>query len=160
MDDKRCSWQSHTEEASHWSVKSHGSLATSPPDSEHSPFFELILARLNFKTFPKHQSSGRAGFRLALSFFFIIFLDVDRPPAVDAVDAAGDDVVQVCPCRGGPRAVDLRGGIVEALVRLLLAAHAGGGGRGQVDVAVVGLVHLGLVGEQDLGLRAGRWRRG
>ena len=105
---------------------------------------------------PQHQSSGRARFLHALSFSFIIFffLDVDRPPAVDAVDAAGDHVVQVGPCRGGPRAVDLRGGVVEALFRLLLAAHAGGGGRGQVDVAVVRLVHLGLVGEQDLGLRA------
>ena len=109
--------------------------------------FILILAGLLF-IHTNNPQSGNPWFHLSLS----LSLHVDRPPAVDAEDAAGDHVVQVGPCRCGPRAVDLRGGVVEALVGLLLAAHSGGRGGRQVDVAILGLVHLGLVGEQDLGL--------
>ena len=122
-------------------------------------FFSHILAGLVFKYTPILQPElwGSIALSPAPSFFFSFFsfsfLHVDGPPAVDAEDAAGDDVVQVGPRRGGPGAVDLRGGVVEALVGLrLLAAYPGGGGGRQVDVAVLGLVHLGFVGEQDLGL--------
>lgn len=90
---------------------------------------------------------------------------VDGPPAV-AVHAAvgavgpGRHVVQVRAHHAGaagPGAVDAGGGVEQVLVHAqILAAERGGaaGGRGEVDVAFVRLVHLRLVGEEDLGLRA------
>lgn len=95
---------------------------------------------------------------------FQVLLYVDGPPAVrfNAVDAVGPiwtrgNVVKVRPHdpgAAGTRAVDLGGGVKQTLVCQLLAAQGGGDGWGQMDVALVRLVHLGLVGEQDLWLGA------
>lgn len=54
----------------------------------------------------------------------------------------------------GTRTVDLGGGVEQTLVCHLLPRHGGSDGRREVDVALVWLVHLGLVGEKDLWLGA------
>lgn len=95
---------------------------------------------------------------------FLVALYVDGPPAVCfyAVNTAGaigtgGNVIEVrshYTGAAGTRAVDLGGGVEQTLVCHLLPAHGGSNGWGQVDVALVRLVHLGLVGEQDLWLGA------
>lgn len=68
----------------------------------------------------------------------------------DAVDAAGPigsgcNVVQVCSNHSraaGTGAIDLGGGVVQALVGHLLTANGCSDSWWEVDVAFIGLVHL------------------
>lgn len=79
---------------------------------------------------------------------------------LDAVNAAGPigpgrNVIQVCSNHTGAagiRAIDLGGGIEEALVGRLLTSQGRGDSGRKVDVTFLRLIHLGLVGEQDLWL--------
>lgn len=99
---------------------------------------------------------------------FQVPLYVDGPPAVcfDAVNTVGPigtggNVIEVRSHdtgAAGTRAVDLGGGVEHALVCHLLPRHGGSDGWGEIDVALVWLVHLGLVGEKDLWLGAAERR--
>lgn len=102
--------------------------------------------------------------RLQLKNFWslVILLYLDGSPVVcfNAVNAARPigsrgNIIQVSKHVGaaGARSIDL-GGVVQALVRQLLAANGRSNGRGKMDVALIWLVHLRLVGEKDLRLWA------
>lgn len=111
------------------------------------------------------HSGHTKSFRIQL---FQVLLYVDGPPAVcfDTVNTVGPiwargNIVEMRSHDTGAaktRSVDLGGGVKQTLVRQLLPGHGGSDGWGEMDVALVWLVHLGLVGEQDLGLRAAETR--
>lgn len=94
----------------------------------------------------------------------------DRSPAVsfNAVDAAGPigsggNIVQVRSHHASAartRAVDLGGGVVQALVRQLFTGEVCGDGWRKMDIAFIRLIYLWLVGEQDLGLWTAEGRGG
>lgn len=84
---------------------------------------------------------------------------IDRFPAVslNAVGPVGSryDVIQVSPDHtgaAGTRPIDLSGRVVKALVCEVPAAKSCSNRWRKVDVAFIWLVHLRLIGEQDLGL--------
>lgn len=93
---------------------------------------------------------------------FVLPSHVNGSPALgfNAVHAAGPkrsrgNIIQVMPHHtraAWTRAVDLGGGVEQALVGLLLAPESCSNSGGQVDVSFFRLIYLGLVGEQDLGL--------
>lgn len=75
---------------------------------------------------------------------------MNRSPVVcfNAVDAARPigsrgNIIEVSKHAGAARARSIKlGGVVQALVRQLLAANGRSDGRGKVDVTFIGLVHL------------------
>lgn len=75
--------------------------------------------------------------------------------AVNAARPIGPrgNIIQVSKHAGatGTRSIDL-GGVVQALVQQILATNGCSDGRGKMDVTFIRLVHLGLVGEEDLRL--------
>lgn len=98
-----------------------------------------------------------------LSSSIILYEDscIDRSPTVsfNAVNAAGPigsggNIIQVCShhtSAAGTRPINLGGGVVQTLVSQLLAAKSCSNSWGKVDVTFIRLIHLRLVGEQDLG---------
>lgn len=117
----------------------------------------LPLAIILPDTLHMHNTEAQLGNHLCL----VTLSRIHRPPAFsfNAVNAAGSirtrgDVIQVCAHHAraaGARAIDLGGGVKQALVSQLLAPKCCSNSGRKVDVALVRLIHLWLVGEQDLG---------
>lgn len=117
-------------------------------------FFDIVLLFVSQILWPTTDYSSKTFWSLCI----LLYLDGSPVVCFNAVDAArpigsGGNIIQVSEHAGaaGARSVDL-GGVVQALVRQLLAANGRSNGRGKMDVTLIRLVHLRLVGEKDLRL--------